>query len=83
MEIGAAAGLLHFDGTIDELRIWNVCRKAAEVCRDFHRLVDGDQSGLVGYWRFDEGRGEQIVYSSLYGHDGSLGEIGDPVGEGS
>ncbi|NOY81957.1 MAG: S8 family serine peptidase, partial [Kiritimatiellaeota bacterium] len=44
---------------IDEVRIWNTVRTASEVAAD--ALADtyfiGDETGLVGYWRFDDGLG--------------------------
>ena len=45
----------HFLGTIDEVRVWNVARTVSEINEDRYRILNGNESGLVGYWRFDEG----------------------------
>ncbi|MBL8535175.1 MAG: FG-GAP repeat protein, partial [Betaproteobacteria bacterium] len=44
----------NFDGSIDEVRVWNTARTAEEVQRNFNRVLTGDESGLQGYWRFEE-----------------------------
>ncbi|MER7540791.1 hypothetical protein ABTX77_39415 [Streptomyces sp. NPDC097704] len=42
---------------MDELRIWNRVRSAAELAEDLgHRLI-GNEPGLTAYYRFDEGAG--------------------------
>ncbi|MEU1508422.1 LamG-like jellyroll fold domain-containing protein [Kitasatospora sp. NPDC005748] len=47
----------HFDGDLDELRIWNRVRSQAELTAGMgHRLI-GNEPGLVAYYRFDEGAG--------------------------
>jgi Concanavalin A-like lectin/glucanases superfamily len=46
-----------FTGTIDEVRMWQRGRSIEELIDDkYHRLI-GNEPGLVGYWRFDEGSG--------------------------
>ncbi len=47
-----------FTGTIDELRVWNRGRSAAAIADDRHHRLIGNEPGLVGYWRLDEGSGE-------------------------
>ena len=46
-----------FGGYFDELRVWSVARSAAEVLSLYDRPAAGDESGLVGYWKFDEDSG--------------------------
>ena len=48
-----------FIGQIDEVRIWNVARTEAEISTDMNKQLNGDEPGLVGYWKFDEGNGRQ------------------------
>ncbi|MEK7392652.1 MAG: LamG-like jellyroll fold domain-containing protein, partial [Fibrobacterota bacterium] len=45
----------YFNGSIDEVRIWNFARSGAEISRDFHARLAGTEPGLVGYWQFDGG----------------------------
>lgn len=50
-----------FQGSLDEVRIWNKSRTHSEIEADFNQLLWGDESNLAGYWRFDETDGG-IVY---------------------
>jgi hypothetical protein len=47
----------YFTGSIDEVRVWNVARTAAQVLQDMNYRLVGNEPGLVGYYRFDEGSG--------------------------
>ena len=47
-----------FRGLIDEVRIWSVARRGDEIRDHMLKPLGNDESGLVGYWRFDAGRGE-------------------------
>lgn len=74
----------YFDGTIDELRIWRIARSQQQLQSAMFITLDGDEPGLVGYWRFDEGGGQYINDSSLHGNIGILGsvdsqDLADPV----
>jgi hypothetical protein len=61
-----------FGGEIDEIRIWSVAREAEEIQATMHQALAGDEPGLVGYWNFDEGVGQQAT--DLAGNaDGVLG----------
>ncbi len=63
-----------FAGLIDEVRIWNVARTQAEISANMNRTIDPNSPGLVGYWRFDEGLGDQTVLDkSAHGNDGTRG----------
>ncbi len=67
-----------FDGVVDEVRIWNRARTGDEI-----RLLLGVQlpseywatpdSGLVGYWRLNEGMGQTTADRTTHGNDGRLG----------
>ena len=50
---------LELDGSIDELRIWNIARNSHQVQQTWNDTLapiyyTSLDSGLVGYWRFDE-----------------------------
>ncbi|RMH55973.1 MAG: T9SS C-terminal target domain-containing protein [Bacteroidetes bacterium] len=56
--IGAGTNLgSFFGGAIDEVRFWNRARTAAEIQRDRHRRLAGNEPGLRAYWRLDEVNG--------------------------
>lgn len=49
-----------FKGTLDEIRIWDRARSLDELLADMkHRLI-GNEPGLIGYYRFDEGEGSRL-----------------------
>ena len=64
-------------GDIDEVRLWNVARTAAEIRGALSPCPSGQEPGLVGYWRLDDGAGLIASDSTGHGHDGTL--INGPV----
>jgi|GEM_PF-991227 len=66
-----------FQGKIDEVRIWNRVRSAEEIRGYKDRALKGDEAGLVGYWRFDDGAGETAKNAVEVGNDGTLNNL-DP-----
>lgn len=46
-----------FNGQIDDIRIWTTARTAQQIREHMHLRLSGTESGLAGYWRFDEGAG--------------------------
>ena len=59
---------LTYVGQIDEVRIWNIARTEEEIRADMNRQLNGDEPGLVGYWKFDEAsnnsEGESVITDS-------------------
>lgn len=47
----------YFDGYMDDVRLWNVVRTAAQIKASREITLNGDESGLVGYWQIDETAG--------------------------
>jgi probable HAF family extracellular repeat protein len=49
----------NFNGTLDDVQIWNVVQTAQAIQQSRSRPVTGGEAGLIRYWRFDEisGRG--------------------------
>lgn len=59
---GRESGLSQrWHGAIDEVRVWNVARTQAELAAAMNGPLTGSESGLVGYWRFDE-RETQVAF---------------------
>jgi gliding motility-associated-like protein len=46
-----------FQGDIDDVRIWNVSRTAAQVSANYNHELVGNEANLVSYVTFDEGAG--------------------------
>lgn len=66
-----------FDGALDEIRIWNVMRTGAEIADFKDTLLAGNESGLIGYWRLDEGSGAAAGDLTANNNDGQC--INAPV----
>jgi hypothetical protein len=64
-----------FCGLIDEVRIWNVARSQGQIQSDIYRVLRGDEPGLVGYWRFNEGSGQEVHDLAGYDDYGRLGTL--------
>jgi len=62
----------YFQGHIDEIRIWNTVRDSAQIMDNMHRVVDGNSSGLVAEWRFDEGIGDKVFDITAASYDGYI-----------
>ncbi len=59
-------------GLLDEVRVWNVARSQAVLQANMCRTLSLPQSGLVAYWRFDEGAGTTANDSTGNGNTGTL-----------
>ncbi len=69
---------LYFQGDIDEVRVWSVAKNATEVRTTMCSKLIGNETGLIGYWRMDEGGngtcggGEDVCDATGNGHEGTL-----------
>ncbi|MCK5145690.1 T9SS type A sorting domain-containing protein [bacterium] len=63
-----------FSGEIDELRIWNCLRTAAQVVEGMHRIYNAEEDGLVACWSFNEGSGTEAADESGNGLTARLGK---------
>ena len=72
-----------FNGKIDEVRIWNVSRTQSQIQSTMNTILTQEyysspDSGLVGYWRFDEGMGQNAEDLSFYSNTATLGTSPNP-----
>jgi len=58
-----------FDGLIDEVRVWDFARTDTEIQTDMSTTLNGDETGLIAYWNFDD---VQVTDRTGNGHDGQL-----------
>ncbi len=74
--IGNIAGLLNrtFEGSLDEVRLWNLARSEAEIQGSKDAVLSGSESGLVGYWNLDEGNGQTAADGSPSGGNGAIAD---------
>jgi hypothetical protein len=62
-----------FDGYIDEIRIWNVCRSQVEIKESMNKRLTGFETGIIGYWSFDENSGQDVIDKTKNKINGILG----------
>ena len=55
MWLGSRVGGYPWNGTMDELRIWNVQRTQAQIQANLFNELAGNESGLVAYYNFNQG----------------------------
>ena len=54
-----------FDGIIDEVRLWKVVRTSQEINANMASYLSGNEAGLAGYWKMNEGSGDSIFDNSV------------------
>lgn len=67
----------YFEGYIDEFRIWSTARSLSEIMQTMNSPLSEEyystaDSGLIGYWQFDELTGNTALDLSPSGNDGTL-----------
>jgi Concanavalin A-like lectin/glucanases superfamily/Secretion system C-terminal sorting domain len=58
-------GTGYFKGNIDDVRIYNRPLTQSEVVATKNRSVSKQETGLISYWKMDEGIGEKVFDTSL------------------
>jgi hypothetical protein len=61
-----------YHGVIDELRIWNYALSEAEATQLPYQNITGNETGLIGYWDFNESDGNTVVDKSPNHYDGTV-----------
>ena len=62
----------HFKGKIDELKIWDRALTLAEIQETIFKKSPAMESGLIGYWDFDEAEGETVLDHSANEFHGTI-----------
>jgi len=61
-----------FKGLIDEVRIWNVAKTKTELESSKYLTLKGNESGLVGYWNFNDSSAIHATDLSASGIHGKI-----------
>ncbi len=59
-------------GEIDELRIWNDVRTESEINDNMFNELDGDEAGLVAYYKMSNGSGTTVSDNSSNTYNGTM-----------
>jgi hypothetical protein len=62
-----------YNGVLDDIRLWNVTRTGAQILSSMSVALSGSTSGLVGYWRLNEGTGDITLDATGHGLNAQLG----------
>ena len=71
-----ATACCYFKGNLDEMRIRNKWLSQAEVREAMTDCIDGRESDVIAYYRFDDGTGSPFLSDlSKHGHHGTLNNM--------
>ena len=65
----------YFYGLIDKVNFWNKALTQSEIQQYMFTPPTGNESGLVGYWNFNEGSGTTLTDLSGNGNNGTISEL--------
>jgi hypothetical protein len=63
-KIGGDGGGDTFGGRLSDLRVWSVARTDAQILANYTKRLVGNEAGLSGYWKMNEGTGLTIADST-------------------
>ena len=66
------SGRYFLNGILDDVRIWNVARTQAEIQANMNIELIGSETGLVGYWKLNEGTGTTALDSTANANNGTI-----------
>ncbi|MCD4698765.1 MAG: T9SS type A sorting domain-containing protein, partial [Bacteroidales bacterium] len=61
-------------GKIDDARIWNVARTQAQIREAMYTELTGSETGLVAYYKLNEGSGQTVNNGASNNYHGTLGD---------
>lgn len=62
----------YFHGDIDDIRVWNTARSANEIADNYNVQLNGNESGLVAYYNFNEASGQILNDVTFNNPEGTL-----------
>jgi gliding motility-associated-like protein len=70
--IGSDNGTDRIEGHLDNINIWNTALSQSEIQNYMNCPPTGNESGLVGYWNFEEGSGTTALDITANGNNGTI-----------
>ena len=62
----------YFNGNIDEFSLWDNALTQSEIQANMSVELSGSETGLIGYWNFNEGAGTTVFDATSNGNDGTI-----------
>ena len=62
----------HWDGNLDEVAIWNTALTEEQIQPYLSSSLSGSETGLVGYWNFNEGESTTLTDQTSNGNNGTI-----------
>ncbi len=59
-------------GALDDIRVWNIQRSGTQINASYKNELVGNETGLVGYWKLNEGSGTTVADSTSNATTGTL-----------
>lgn len=60
------------NGKLSDVRVWNTARTAQQIADNYNKRLIGNESGLVGYWKLDEGNTTTVADSTSNANSGTI-----------
>ncbi len=75
LDFGRHNSTSEFAGMMDEIRIWNIARSQIDILDNYQSELVGDESGFIGYWKFNKESGQRAFDSqtNVSVHNATLG----------
>jgi hypothetical protein len=67
----------YLNAKMDEFRIWNYVRSQSEILATMNNTLTGSESGLVAYYKMNDGSGTSLTDSSSNSNTGTLTNMTD------
>ena len=67
-----AGSYYYLKGQLDEVRVWSIARDSLQIPNGMSGGLTGSETGLAGYWRFDESSGTTTYDATANGNNGIL-----------
>ena len=72
LEIGRRRDGFYNKGNIWDARIWNTARTQTQIHDNMHKRLNGNETGLVGYWPMDACTGSTVANLVSGGNNGTI-----------
>ncbi|RKY56277.1 MAG: hypothetical protein DRP93_01715, partial [Candidatus Neomarinimicrobiota bacterium] len=69
---GTGGTVQFWDGKIDEIRIWNIVRTQTQIQNNMDNELNGNEPGLLAYYKMDEGSGTSLTDNSVNSNTGTI-----------